>query len=199
MFVGAISIGLVVAVPLYIASLGGEIEGPSGYTSAIQAIWDTSVDGMQLVMIGGGVVVGTPFLPFSYLASENRCEPYFEYEFPFETERADSVSEVPRSERGWLGLKVGRAGVYIHDPALRDFVRGVRVARVSEDGPAAEAGLEPGDQIVAINGVALTGSASFHAVLVALKPGDRLQIRALRDGSAFDVEVEFEKWPGEDR
>lgn len=74
-----------VAIPLILAIGFGEIERPS----ALHTIWDTTIDGAQLFIIGGSLVIGAPFIPFSYLAPESRCSPLLDYTFSSEAEGAD--------------------------------------------------------------------------------------------------------------
>ncbi len=57
------------------------------------------------------------------------------------------------STRAWLGLNCVESD------------RGVRVARVSRDSPAEEAGLAPGDRILRIDGAAVSGLESFYKAL----------------------------------
>lgn len=64
---------------------------------------------------------------------------------------------------------------------------GVRVTGVSPGGPAAEAGIRPGDLIVNVNGQDVTGGDSprrMMKIIRTVKPDAKVVIRAMRDGSA---------------
>jgi S1-C subfamily serine protease len=61
---------------------------------------------------------------------------------------------------GFLGVQTGAAA------------GGVLVEALVDDGPAAEAGLRPGDLITAVDGVAVTTPAALRARITARRPGD---------------------------
>jgi predicted metalloprotease with PDZ domain len=69
---------------------------------------------------------------------------------------------------------------------------GARVHEVSPDGPAAEAGIRPGDVIVAVNGTAVTGGEPERQVVTIMrdvKPDSRVSVRVLRDGKPREFVV----------
>jgi S1-C subfamily serine protease len=69
---------------------------------------------------------------------------------------------------------------------------GARVREVSPGGPAAEAGIRPGDVIVAVNGTAVTGEQPERQVVAIMrnvKPDSRVNVRVLREGKPRDFVV----------
>ncbi len=66
---------------------------------------------------------------------------------------------------------------------------GVRIAAVSADSPAAEAGLLAEDVITAVNGEAVTDPVEVAAAVRALNAGDTITLSILRDGEAQDIEA----------
>ena len=60
--------------------------------------------------------------------------------------------------------------------------RGALVSDVMEGGPAAEAGLRPGDVIVAVNGRRLREGNDLLRQVVRVRPGAELRLLALREG-----------------
>jgi S1-C subfamily serine protease len=69
---------------------------------------------------------------------------------------------------------------------------GARVREVSPGGPAAEAGIRPGDVIVAVNGTAVTGEQPERQVVTIMrdvKPDSRVTLRVLREGKAREFVV----------
>jgi uncharacterized iron-regulated protein len=67
------------------------------------------------------------------------------------------------------------------------------VLDVAEDSPAAAAGVQPGDAIVAANGAPLDGLWSLHeAAMKAKGAGKPLGLTVLRDGRALELAVELE-------
>jgi putative serine protease PepD len=56
-------------------------------------------------------------------------------------------------------------------------------------GPAEEAGLEPGDVILALDGKPVEGSSELIVAIRSRSPGDSITLRVRRGGSERDVEV----------
>jgi predicted metalloprotease with PDZ domain len=74
----------------------------------------------------------------------------------------------------------------------RNAAGGARVRDVSPAGPAAQAGIRPGDVIVAVNGTELKGAEPARQVVRIMRgvePDARVSVRALRDGHPRDFTV----------
>jgi S1-C subfamily serine protease len=70
--------------------------------------------------------------------------------------------------------------------------QGATVMGVSPGGPAAEAGLVPGDVIVALNGESTTGPNAPRAVvdrMAAVKPDAKVTVKVMRDGKPKEFTV----------
>jgi hypothetical protein len=68
-------------------------------------------------------------------------------------------------------------------PAFGDLgTSGVRIAGVRPDGPAAKAGVRPGDVVVEFAGVEVKTLQDLMFVLRGHRPGDEVQVVLLRDG-----------------
>lgn len=67
-----------------------------------------------------------------------------------------------------FGMPFGRGGVHM--------LSGVLVRDVAEDSPAAEAGLQPGDWITAVNGEAVEDFEDLRALIDAAQPGDEMEL-----------------------
>lgn len=65
------------------------------------------------------------------------------------------------------------------------------VAGVTEGGPAQEAGLQAGDEIVAVDGESFDTADRFLTIMGRTEPGDTAIITVLREGSALDLPVEL--------
>jgi serine protease Do len=88
-----------------------------------------------------------------------------------------TVTAVPREDYAEFGLKA-RAGAV--------------VATVSSTGPAAKAGVEPGDVITEYNGRPVSNTTELVRMVVATKPGTSVPVKLLRDKQekTFHVTVE---------
>lgn len=115
--------------------------------------------------------------------------------FAIPIERALRVAEELRRygevRRAWLGLDVAGA------EELREWKRsgGLRVTRVARGGPAARAGIEPGDVLVAGAGKRLRTFLDWEAVKLDLSPGDSLTVVLRRAGRERRVKLVVEDLP----
>ncbi|RKZ13511.1 hypothetical protein DRQ32_01455 [bacterium] len=66
---------------------------------------------------------------------------------------------------------------------------GVRISGVLPGSPAAEAGLQEGDLIVAFAGVGVADLTDYSEAMKRCAPGDVVQVDFLREGKAMQVEV----------
>lgn len=90
----------------------------------------------------------------------------------------------------WIGVSVGPA-----DGVLRSQLRlpegtGVVVTQVVPGGPAAEAGVEPHDVLLSVDGKPIAGGEDLDKVLQAAKPdGAMLTLKLLRSGQTVEKHV----------
>ena len=75
--------------------------------------------------------------------------------------------------------------------------RGALIARVEAGTPAAQAGLEPGDVVTAIDGDAVEGSGELTGRIRGYRPGDTVSLSVSRDGEERQVEVTLGTRPAE--
>jgi serine protease DegS len=82
-------------------------------------------------------------------------------------------------QRGWLGIEAQALPPNSMEKA--ELTRGgVLVALVLRDGPAAAAGLQPGDILTQINGQALDGPRHAIQVIAGFRPGTEISLRVVR-------------------
>ena len=110
----------------------------------------------------------------------------------------DGEQEVVIGGFDWLGSDRGYLGIVPGDldrDALRDRGapdgRGVVVDDVLEDGPAADAGIEAGDVIVAIDDVEVADRGELHETLSETEAGQTVTVRLVRDGKTHEFAVEL--------
>ena len=69
------------------------------------------------------------------------------------------------------------------------------VIEVTEDAPADLAGLEPGDLIVALDGVTIEQSIDLAEMISGYKPGDRVDLTVRRAGAENEIQVRLGEHP----
>jgi S1-C subfamily serine protease len=77
---------------------------------------------------------------------------------------------------------------YKLDTNVKNF-KGVLFERMDEDGPAASAGLKPGDVITRINDTDINSKSAFEEALSYRYPGDKINISYERDGKPFSTSL----------
>jgi serine protease Do len=83
--------------------------------------------------------------------------------------------------RGMIGVSVGLIPQEAVDELGLKDRKGALVATVSPGGPAARAGMEPGDVIVAFNGKPVANRDELVRTVVNTKPGTRADVKVIRD------------------
>jgi S1-C subfamily serine protease len=86
--------------------------------------------------------------------------------------------KVTQSGRAYLGIRVAT-----------QLTGGVLVASVEPGGPAASAGIKPGDLIVTVNKTTVTNTDDLATVLAQLKPGQKIPVEVIRNGKRLTIEV----------
>lgn len=87
---------------------------------------------------------------------------------------------------GYLGVTVGPGG---------DGQKGVVVKEVAPDGPAAKAGLKPGDRVVKAGDQEVRDADAFQKAVAARKAGEKLALAVVRDGKDQTVTATLGKRP----
>ncbi len=103
----------------------------------------------------------------------------------------DQLREYGETRRGWLGVRIQEVTSDIADSLGMDSAKGALVAGVTEKGPAAESGIEPGDVILEFDGKPV---AAMHELprLVADEPiGKEVPVLVLRKGEQKTITVKL--------
>jgi serine protease Do len=91
--------------------------------------------------------------------------------------------------RGMIGITVAPIPAEAMDELGLKDRRGALVATVAPGGPAARAGMEPGDVIVAFNGKPLANREELIRNVVGTKPGTRVDVKVIRDKAEKSLAV----------
>lgn len=99
-----------------------------------------------------------------------------------------------------------RLGVFVKDVTAIDAqvaglprVRGAYVTAVEPGSPAAQAGIRPGDVVLALGQDSVAGSTELTTRLAQLQPGQEVSLAVFRDGEVSDVRVELGSFPQPER
>jgi serine protease Do len=94
-------------------------------------------------------------------------------------------------ESGWVGVEVGEVSAEKAKELKLPAVRGVLVANVEPDSPAAKAGLKENDVIAEFDHQAVEGVVQFRRLVRETPPGRSVPITVWRNGVAQSLNIEI--------
>jgi Do/DeqQ family serine protease len=106
----------------------------------------------------------------------------------------DEILQRGRVVRGWIGI-IPQDIPDLEARQLGLARGGVVVANLYIGSPAADAGLRPGDLILAINDQTVANAQDSSARIATLKPGATAKVRGLRGQQEFSVEIPVTERP----
>lgn len=107
--------------------------------------------------------------------------------------------EFGRPMRGWLGVEVQRIPREMATANAIAPGNGVVVTNLYRGGPAARAGLEIGDIIIAINDRPVGDGHAGMNLIAATRPGDYVTVSRIRNRERTDLAIRVDARPGPDR
>jgi S1-C subfamily serine protease len=100
------------------------------------------------------------------------------------------------SQRAWLGVQAATIDAALAAQlGLPVDTRGGVIVGVIPSSPAARAGLDQGDVIVAVNGERITSASDLTSALTRYSPGDRVALRVVGRGGSNSVELVLARRP----
>ena len=91
--------------------------------------------------------------------------------------------------RGWIGVEPAELSPELMETFGVKAKRGVMITGVLQNGPAAQAGVRPGDVIVEVGGKQVSSVSELLSGVSALKPGTAAPLRLLRRDEAVELNV----------
>jgi serine protease DegQ len=91
--------------------------------------------------------------------------------------------------RGWIGVEPADLSPELVETFGVQAKRGVLITGVLQNGPAAQAGVRPGDVIVEVADKKIANVSELLSSVAALKPGTTAKFRVLRRNESLDLTV----------
>lgn len=107
----------------------------------------------------------------------------------------DELVTQGRVIRGWLGIEAQALSRELAASFGLQTPQGVIVAGVVSGGPAAEAGLEPGDVLLAVDGQPILDARSTMSEIASIPPGTSLPLTIVRSGERMELTLEVGERP----
>jgi serine protease Do len=101
----------------------------------------------------------------------------------------EQLIKTGRVVRGRIGVTIQDLNAQLAESFGLDRPRGALVSSVEKDGPAAHAGIQPGDVILAVGGHAIEHYGELSGAIAAMKPGSDTSLSVWRGGKQLNVSV----------
>ncbi len=108
----------------------------------------------------------------------------------------DEIVKHGRVRDVWLGMTAASINRQLQSALDLPSANGVLVQSVEEGGPAAKAGIKPGDQIIAINGVAVESREQANRMIFGSGVGETLEMTINRKDNLVKIKITLEERPG---
>ncbi len=96
---------------------------------------------------------------------------------------AEQLKADGKVNRGWLGVVIQEVNKDLAESFGLDRPAGALVAQVLDGGPGAQGGLRVGDVILSLDGKPIVVSADLPHLVGTLKPGSKVTLEVIREGS----------------
>lgn len=110
----------------------------------------------------------------------------------------DQLTEQKHVSRGWLGVGIQDVTEQLAEYYGIKEIKGVYVAKVYEDNPASEAGIQVGDVIIEINKKPVETSRDLSLTIAGHTVGETVRVKLIRDGEKQTIKVKLGKRPDQE-
>src|SRR5262245_33926906 len=110
----------------------------------------------------------------------------------------DQILKNGKVVRGYLGVIIQEVTPTVAKAFKLGQLRGALIGDVTNDGPAAQAGIVKGDIIVEINGELVTDSRELRLKISQMAPGTSIRLKLFRDGSERNISVKLAELPNQE-
>ena len=109
------------------------------------------------------------------------------------------IVEHGRPIRGWLGIEAQDISPELAESLDLRQSSGVIIAGILRDGPAAQAGLQPGDVVTNINGQAVSSASQLINIVTNVLPNTEINVVYIRDGNSTTTHATVGERPAPNR
>ena len=102
---------------------------------------------------------------------------------------ADDLVKYGEFRRAYLGVDIAPMDTYLANKLGIDYVQGVAVMKVYDDGSAASSGIQIKDVVTKINGKNVTSTSELRELVGRSKLGETVSVTVVRDGKEKDIAV----------
>ena len=111
----------------------------------------------------------------------------------------DQLVEYGRPRRGWLGVRIQTVTDEIAEGLSMSEAKGALVAGVTDNGPAKNAGIEPGDVILTFDGKAVVEMRKLPRLVAETRIGKDVAVEVWRKGRLVKLQVVLGELPEDDQ
>ena len=101
----------------------------------------------------------------------------------------DGIVKDGQVTRGWIGVEPSELSPELAETFGVKASEGVIITGVLQNGPAAQAGLRPGDVIVGVGQKKIASVPALLSTVAALKPGEKAVFEVQRGGRMVELEI----------
>lgn len=105
----------------------------------------------------------------------------------------EQIVRFGETRRGWLGVRLANVTRAVADRAGYDGASGAAVTRITPNGPAARAGLRPGDIVLRFNGRDIPDSRALTRLVGEAQVGTTATIDIIREGRRQQITANIER------
>ncbi len=103
----------------------------------------------------------------------------------------DQLVKFGKTKRGWLGVQIQKVSPEIAEALKLDKAKGAMISGVTEDGPAAKAGIKIGDVIIEFNGKKISKMRELPRLVAETDVGKKIEIKLWRKNKEKTIKVKL--------
>jgi serine protease DegQ len=107
----------------------------------------------------------------------------------------DQIAATGAVTRGWIGVAVQELNAELAESLKLADTRGTLISDVFRGTPAEQAGVKPGDVLVAVDGKPVADSTAMLTLISAIAPGSAATLKLIREAKPLELKVTVGKRP----